>query len=259
MPVAGVTSILVPGSLTATIDDDRLATHAVGTVGRAAAIFGVDEVVVYEDPERRGSRRVSQILDYQATAPYLRRRLFPISEDLEHVGVLPPLNLDTHLVDTFVEQGQVRMGAMAGKRVDIGLEGLAELDAEEPPEPGQQFPVTITATRADRVLVEPADPDEYTTYEVTRTPDLSTAIEGRGPILGTSRRGDGFEPDEHLPDDEEVTLVFGTPDRGIQEVLDTPPNFPLVNTIPDQKTRSVRAEEALQASLAVVNDHTTRV
>jgi len=40
--MAGVTSILVPGSLTATIDDDRLATHAVGTVGRAAAIFGVD-------------------------------------------------------------------------------------------------------------------------------------------------------------------------------------------------------------------------
>jgi predicted SPOUT superfamily RNA methylase MTH1 len=77
--------------------------------------------------------------------------------------------------------------------------------------------------------------------------------------LGTSRRGEGFEPDEHLPDDGDVTLVFGTPDRGIQEVLDTAPNVPLVNTIPDQKTRSVRVEEALQASLAVVNDHTTRV
>lgn len=258
--MAGVKSVLVPGSLTATIDDPRLATYAIGTVGRAAAIFGVDEVVVYEDPEHRGSRRVSQILDYQSTAPYLRKRLFPISEDLEHVGVLPPLNLTTYLTPTYVEEGQVRMGAMAGKRVDIGLEELAELavDDDERPEPGQQFPVEVTATRADRVLVRPCDPEEYTSFEVNRTPDLLTAIEGRGPILGTSRRGEAFDPDEHLGE-EPVTLVFGTPDRGVQEVLDQEPNFPLVNTIPDQQTRSVRVEEALQASLAVVNDHRTRV
>lgn len=258
--MSGVKAVLVPGSLAATIDDPRLETYAIGTVGRAAAIFGVDEVVVYEDDEHRGSRRVSKVLDYQATAPYLRKRLFPISEELEHVGVLPPLNLDTHLVPTYVEEGQVRMGAMAGKRVDIGLDELAELDLEDadPPEPGRQIPVEVTATRADRVLVRPCEPEGYTSFAVHRTPDLLTAIEGRGPILGTSRRGEAFDPDEHLPE-EAITLAFGTPERGIQEVLETPPNFPLVNTIPDQRTRSVRVEEALYASLAVVNDHRARV
>lgn len=253
--MADVRAVLVPSSLTLTIDDPRLATYAIGTVGRAAAIFGVDEVVVYEDPEHRGGRRVARVLEYQATAPYLRKRLFPISEELEHVGVLPPLNVDTHLVETFVEEGQVRMGAMAGKRVDIGLEELAELDPEtdEQPEPGRQFPVEITATRADRVLVRPCDPDAFTSFEVHRTPDLETAIEGRAPVLGTSREGEAFDAEEHLSQ-APSTLAFGTPERGLQDVLEEDPSFPLVNTIPDQHTRSVRVEEALLASLAVLND-----
>jgi len=252
--MTGVRSVLVPSSLTLTIDDARLATYAIGTVGRAAAIFGVDEVVVYEDPEHRGGRRVARVLEYQATAPYLRKRLFPISEELEHVGVLPPLNLDTHLVPTYVEEGQVRMAAMAGKRVDIGLDELAELDAEgdEMPEPGSQFPVEIEATQADRVLVEPCDPEDDTSFEVTRTPDLETALERRGPIVGTSREGDVFDADEHVPE-EPFALAFGTPERGLKAVLGETPGFPLVNTIPGQHTRSVRVEEALVASLAVLN------
>jgi predicted SPOUT superfamily RNA methylase MTH1 len=250
--MTGVKSVLVPSSLTSTIDDDRLATYVIGTVGRAAAIFGVDEIVVYEDPQHGGGRRVTRVLEYQATAPYLRKRLFPISEELEHVGVLPPLNLDTHLAPTYVEEGQVRMAAMAGKRVDIGLDELAELDTEgdEQPEPGRQFPVEITATQADRVLVRPCDPHAYASFEVNRTPDLETAIEGRGPIIGTSREGEVFDADEHVPE-EDCTLVFGTPERGLKAILRQQPNFPLVNTIPDQQTRSVRVEEALMASLSV--------
>lgn len=256
-----VRSILVPGSLTTTLDDPRLKTYAIGTVGRAAAIFGVEEIVVYEDPQDRGGRQVTRVLEYQSTAPYLRKRLFPISEELEHVGILPPLNLSLHLAPSYVEEGQVRMGAMAGKRVDVGLDELAELDLDEganPPDPGEQFPVEVTATQADRVLVRPCEPDEYTSFTVERAPDLPTALEDRSPLLGTSREGAALEPEDHLARGP-CTLVFGTPDRGIRNVLGKEPGFPLVNTIPGQRTRSVRVEEALVASLAVLNDHATRL
>lgn len=254
--MTGVARIVVPSSVGMTIDNPRLETFAIGTIGRAAAIFGVDEIVVYEDEAERAGRRVSRILDYQATAPYLRKRLFPISEELEHVGVLPPLNLPLHLVPSFVEEDQLRMGAMTGKRVDIGLEEQAELDlegGEDPPEPGQQFPVKVTAARSDRVQVRPVDPDEYASFSVRRTPNLSTALEGGSPLLGTSREGEPFDEEDHLFD-EDCTLVFGTPERGIREILDREVKFPLVNTIPDQHTRSVRVEEALMASLAIIND-----
>ncbi len=258
--MSGVRSVLLPGSLTMTLEDPRLSTYAIGTVGRALAIFGVEQVVVYEDPHEKGARLVSRILDYQSTAPYLRKRLFPISEELGNVGVLSPLNIPTHIVPAYVEEGQTRMAAMAGKRVDIGLEDLAELDlpeGEERPEPGKQFPVEVTATRSDRVLVRPTQPETYTGFSVHRTPDLATALKGRSPIVATSREGEAFDPDEHVPE-EELALVFGTPERGFQDLIDQDPWFPVVNTIPNQRTRSVRVEEALTASLALFNQAVSR-
>lgn len=249
-----VETLIVPGSLTLETPDPKVATYKIGLVGRAAAIFGVDEVVVYEDPAHKQGRQVSRVLEYQATAPYLRKKLFPLSDDLRHVGVLPPLNLPGHLVPAWVDTGQVRMGTMAGKRVDVGLEELADLDLEEdhkPPEPGEQFPVKVTAARADRVLVTPyaPDPDEFLGYTVHRAPSLSTAVQQAGPVLGTSREGEPLDP-SHVTDG--LALVFGTPEKGLEALLGEP-SFPLVNTIPGQHTRSVRVEEAVLVSLGRLN------
>lgn len=249
-----VSTLVVPGSLTLESPDPKVATYKIGLVGRAAAIFGVDEVVVYEDRDHQKGRQVARVLSYQATAPYLRKQLFPISDDLAHVGVLPPLNLPAHTVPSWVDTGQVRFGTMAGKRVDVGLDQLAELELEEgqePPEPGEQFPVEVTAARADRVLVTPyaPDDDEFLGYQVRRAPNLRTALKGVGPVLGTSREGRPLEPDDVQ---EDLALVFGTPAKGLTELLDEP-SFPLVNTIPGQKTRSIRVEEAVLATLGRLN------
>jgi predicted SPOUT superfamily RNA methylase MTH1 len=244
-----VSALVVPGSLTLESPNPQVATHEIGQVGRAAAIYGVDEVVVYEEPEHREGRQVARVLEYQATAPYLRQHLFPISDDLAHVGVLPPLNLPAHLVPSWVEPGQVRMGAMAGKRVEIGLEEQAELELEdrEQPEPGEQFPVEVTAARHDKVRVRPHEPDEdeFLSFEVRRAPSLSTALDPLDAVLGTSREG---EPARAEHAQARPALAFGTPEQGLPELSDDPP--PLVNTIPDQQARSVRVEEAVLASLA---------
>lgn len=252
--MTSVRSLVVPGSLTQNSPDPKVATYQVGLVGRAAAIFGVDEIVVYEDPAHQHGRQVSRILQYQSTAPYLRKQLFPLSDDLRHVGVLPPLNLPAHVVPSWVDVGQVRFGTLAGKRVNIGLEEPADLELEEgqePPEPGTQFPVEVTAARADRVLVTPYEPgpDEFLGYTVRRTPNLHTALNGVTPVLGTSREG---EPLTRAHLEADLALVFGTPEKGLLEILDEP-EFPLVNTIPGQHTRSVRVEEAILATLGQVN------
>ena len=56
-----------------------------------------------------------------------------------------------------------------------------------------------------------------------------------------------------------VLVAFGAPTRGLQEIvaqenlrLDEVADF-TVNTIPDQGTETVRTEEALYASLALLN------
>lgn len=254
--MAGVRSLVVPGSLTAESHDPKVATYKIGLVGRAAAVFGIDEVVVYEDPAHPDARTVGKVLAYQATAPYLRKRLFPISEELTHVGVLPPLNLPLHLVPPEVEPGQLRFGALVGDRVDIGLQHAAELKLEsedERPEPGNQFPVRVLQVRGDHAVVTPHTPapDEFLSYTVSRAPSLRTALRGREPILGTSRHGEPFAKDHLQP--EGVALVFGSPEESIVEILGEPPPFPQVNTIPDQGTRTVRVEEAVLASLGLIH------
>jgi predicted SPOUT superfamily RNA methylase MTH1 len=86
---------------------------------------------------------------------------------------------------------------------------------------------------------------------VDRAPSLGTALKGREPILGTSRTGEHLAK-EHL-EPGGVTLVFGSPDQGIEEILGQPPMFPQVNTIPDQGTATVRVEEAVLSSLALIH------
>ncbi|MDX1612075.1 MAG: putative RNA uridine N3 methyltransferase, partial [Candidatus Thermoplasmatota archaeon] len=235
--MAGVRSLIVPGSLTAESADPRIATYKVGMVGRAAAIFSVDEIIVYEDPAHKDARTVKRILQYQGTAPYLRKRLFPISEELTHVGVLPPLNLPLHLVDRRPEVGDVRFGAMVGNQVDIGLPRMADLKVaheDDVPEPGDQFPVKVEAVRGANIVVSPyiAEPDEYLGYVVNRAPSIRTALRDQQPILGTSRDGEPFSKDHLQP--EGVALLFGSTEESIEELLGEEPRFPRVNTIPDQ-------------------------
>lgn len=248
-----VDALVIPGSLTLESPNPKVATYKIGLVGRAAAIYGIDEIVVYEDPQHQQGRQVARVLEYQATAPYLRKHLFPISDDLAHVGVLPPLNLPAHKVPSWVEANQVRFGAMAGKRVEIGLDEKADLDLgpdQDPPQPGGQFPVKVTAARSDRVLVEPYAPaeDEFYSFRVRRAPSLSTALRDLDPVMGTSRTGEPLEA-SHL--EEGLALVFGTPEKGLPELTEEPPA--LVNTIPDQRTESVRVEEAVFATLGHVS------
>jgi predicted SPOUT superfamily RNA methylase MTH1 len=47
----------------------------------------------------RGSPKIKlikTIFDYINTAPYLRRRLYPVVPELRFAGLLPPLNIPSH-------------------------------------------------------------------------------------------------------------------------------------------------------------------
>jgi predicted SPOUT superfamily RNA methylase MTH1 len=74
------------------------ATLAAGLVARAAAVFRVDELVVYDDgycsPE--AVPFVASILRYLETPQYLRKHLVPTSSNLKRVGLLPPLDAPHH-------------------------------------------------------------------------------------------------------------------------------------------------------------------
>jgi predicted SPOUT superfamily RNA methylase MTH1 len=128
-------SIAVPGSVVSNAQTRELQTQLAGQIARAAVVFRVDEVVVFDDGlgstlktlsnYKRGPRRnegeeqtseqsqdkkldhqqpstdphafLARILQYCECPQYLRRKFFPMHPDLQFAGLLPPLDAPHHL------------------------------------------------------------------------------------------------------------------------------------------------------------------
>ena len=96
-------AILIPSSLTMESRDTRVNTLKVGQIARAAAVFRMNHIVIYRDPEHNDSRFISMVLRYMETPQDLRKRLIPRREELCHVGTLPPLRTAHHPINSKAE------------------------------------------------------------------------------------------------------------------------------------------------------------
>lgn len=109
-------SIAVPGSILENAQSAELRTYLAGQIARAACVFCVDEVVVYDDiGDKLGTKKskleetdgvkiarkscvqLARILQYLECPQYLRKHFFPIHKDLEFAGLLNPLDAPHHL------------------------------------------------------------------------------------------------------------------------------------------------------------------
>lgn len=109
-------SIALPGSILSNAQSPELRTYLAGQISRAAAIFRVDEVVVFGERDaaaasvgpaggrRRSSMPVPEaedllalLLTYLETPQYLRKHLFPLNPALRLAGLLNPLAATHHL------------------------------------------------------------------------------------------------------------------------------------------------------------------
>ena len=278
--------ILVPSSLVREAEDKREATRKLGTVARAAAVFGASRLVVF--PDREGERRfggefVETVLSYAATPPELRKGLWGQRDALQYVGVLPPLRLPS-------EAGSDPNGSESSTQgivTEVGPEGRVRVNCELQHPISLLVPSGMEVEEGERVTIR-IDSREPVRARITGKPevgfqvvstDLSEALAcGSKPRIATSRHGrpttisrlatlapklqDGF------------TVAFGSPGRGLPEILGISPDeippeadsgadravdgtvepgrgFDLwSNTIPRQASEVVRTEEALFATLA---------
>jgi predicted SPOUT superfamily RNA methylase MTH1 len=252
-------ALVIPASVTEEAASDALAAYKVGTLGRAAAVFGVPEVRVYEDPasDARDGRLVATLLSYQSTAPYLRKRLFPMRDELRHAGVLPPLNTPTHAVEPRAREGQVRQAVVrADGRVDVGLDEPARFRGQAPE--GETIRVEVVGAGGGRVHVREAD-GPAGAFDVRRARSLPEALTGLDPAVGTSVDGDpASELTEGVPIPD-GGVAFGPPGRGLERILDEEGEDGgeafdvVVNTVPGQGTETVRTEEAVWVTLGLAN------
>lgn len=145
-------SIAVPSSILSNAQSPELRMYLAGQVARAAAIYRVDEVIVFTEHASAHNPRstakppdltrfLSAVLSYLDTPQYLRKHLFPMSADLRLVGLLNPLALPSHVPRS--EHPAMRQGVFVSPRgdadrrstryVDVGLDRLVEVNVAVPP------------------------------------------------------------------------------------------------------------------------------
>jgi len=274
-------AIAVPASMISDTPHLREKTAKIGVVGRAAAIFQVNEIIVYADSPRVNQKAdlglIVTLLNYMETPQYLRKRLFEIEPDLQCAGILPPLRTPHHpLLGKFkdLRVGDYREGvtvskAKDGTLVDIGSERPVLLKDTQLPL-NRRVTIKITKLAGGQIEVEQIDRSDvpmYWGYTVTteRRP-LSKILEAGNfdLTIGTSRFAPRFQDikeklGERWKKAGNILILFGAPTRGLHEIaeeegknFDTMVDF-VINTVPDQGTETVRTEEALLATLAIFN------
>ena len=273
-------SIAIPASVISDTPHLREKTSKIGLVGRAAAIFRVDEIIIYPDNPKVNQTAdmdlIATLLAYMETPQYLRKRFFKLRPELQYAGILPPLRTPHHPLNRRMKNlkvGEYREGATLsrtkeGTLIDIGVEQPA-LIVNSQLLIGKRVTVKITKVEK-RVEVEVANRDEipiYWGYRVAAEKNSFGKIvksKGFDLTVATSKYGVPF-PDvaekiaQKWKKANTILVAFGAPTQGLYEIvkneglnLDDVVDF-VVNTISMQGTETVRTEEALFASLAILN------
>ncbi len=273
-------AIAIPASMISDTPHLREKTAKIGMVGRAAAIFQINEVIVYADSPKINQKNdldlIVTLLKYMETPQYLRKRLFELKPELQCAGILPPLRTPHHpLHGNFkdLKVGDFRDGvtvskAKEGTLVDIGSERPVLLKGIQL---SMNKRITIKITKlAKEVEIEQIEVEEIPVYwgytvSAERRP-LSKFLESKNfdLTIGTSKFAARFgdvskELDDRWKKASNILILFGAPTKGLHEIveeenkkLDDVVDF-VINTIPNQGTETVRTEEALLSTLAILN------
>ncbi len=248
-------SIAIPSSTLINETDEKIKTYKIGLIGRAAAIFRIDEIFIYRDPKLDESKFISDILRYMETPQYLRKDLIPIKSSLKFAGVLPPLQIPSHK-PKHVKIGEIREGLVKKIKpngtalVDIGLDTYAILKSTP-----RKKRITVKVISKEPLIVSEAKPNDYWGYKVKIT-ELSKIVNKNTAII-TSRKCKYPDIEELKKYSNDFILIFGSPEEGVFEIAKRIgvkiKNKPCWNLIPDQGVKTVRLEEAIFSSLAILN------
>ncbi|XP_053981954.1 putative methyltransferase C9orf114 homolog [Hylaeus anthracinus] len=256
-------SIAVPGSILDNAQSQELRTYLAGQIARAACIYQIDEIVVFDDKgeitetekkkvrkdEAFGERRVAclqlaRILQYLECPQYLRKYFFPIHKDLQYAGVLNPLDAPHHLrqqdVSLYREGVITNKPVKAGKGsyVNVGL--LNDVKVDKVLTTGLRVTVKIPQDQLNpkklRGFIVPPDIPKLETgtywgYTVRLANNLTEALtqcpykNGYDLMIGTSDKGTSVDDIEPRSMEYHHTLVVFGGLCGLEAAVDVDPNL----------------------------------
>lgn len=242
-------SIAVPASLLNNAISAEMRTYIAGQIGRAAGVFCVDEIVIYNDGEcgstvekpyqgpevspKKNMLLMARILQYLECPQYLRKYFFPVHDDLKFVGLLNPLDAPHHLrkeeVSVYREGVVLKKEGVAKRKksfVNVGLASNALLF--QVAEPLQRVTVKFRCVEKQNCILT-GDPvpshtprteaGKYWGYDLRLAPSFN-AVFGQSPYddgydltIGVGDNGQSCDAVQ-MPSFQHAIIVFG----GIQSV-----------------------------------------
>jgi len=285
-------SALVPSSLAREAEDKREATRKLGYVARAAAVFRLDRLVVFPDPSGEAGRFddgfVATVLAYAATPPYLRKEAWGVRDELEYVGVLPPLRVAPRTGSGSDGSGSLRQGIVT----EVGPDGRVRVNCGTQHPVSLPVPPSMAVREGERVTIRVSSQRPLRAKLVDEPPpgfvvergglDAQLRRSDAGLCVAASRYGTPLTVSRldstvgSIDAAGGFTVAFGSPERGLPEILDVEAEavggtdataavagensdthepdgarFDLwLNTVPKQGSEVVRTEEAMFATLA---------
>jgi len=235
----------------------------------------VEEVIIYRDRATaeidREANLIEKMLTYIETPQYLRRLLFKMDPDLQYAGTLPPLRTPNHPDKQNPSPGLVREGVVVqsgpSSMIEAGFRSLVGVKSKLPNSKRVTIRLTRDSSELEGEIVDPSGLTIYWGFRVARgNVSLSEIVRSRKFDLTISTSRKGTDVREITPNltkrwksASRPLIVLGSPNHGVPEILarsgmnvSDAMDFN-VNTIPDQGVETVRTEEALWSSLAVLN------
>jgi predicted SPOUT superfamily RNA methylase MTH1 len=237
----------------------------------------VRRIYIYHDKtsqmKKEETHLIKTILRYLDTPQYLRKTLYSRMSQLEYAGLLHPIKAPHHKerVDIKkIKSGDIRVGVIENVSGRLFVE--AGLDALIPYKglgyTGKKINIKFVSPYPNLTAEDAREEDItncYWGYDVKEVHSLCELFKSsqNKELLITSRSGAFFKNKEdkllqHLKSNNNLLVIFGSPKKGVEEILNSEDmnineyEF-VVNMFPFQGTESVRLEEAILGTLAILN------
>ena len=270
-------SVAIPDSCLSDEQTKRDKSIKIWQFARACSIFKVTRIYIYHDKtshmKKEEAHLIKTILRYLDTPQYLRKTLYSRMSQLEYAGLLHPIKAPHHKerVDIKkIKSGDIRVGVIENVNGRLFVE--AGLDALIPYKglgyTGKKINIKFVSPYPNLTAQDAREEDIRSSYwgykvkEVHSLCELFKSLQNKE-ILITSREGAFFRNKEdkllqRLKSNNNLLVIFGSPKKGVEEILNSEGmnineyEF-VVNMFPFQGTETVRLEEAILGTLAILN------
>ncbi|RLF64917.1 MAG: hypothetical protein DRN30_04885, partial [Thermoplasmata archaeon] len=189
--------VALPSTFTSVEKNRMLRAYLIGQLARFLGMFRVTHVFVYydEDPyfDSHGlGRYIVKTLKYAVTPPWLKKLVFPLEETDRYFGVIPPLQIESH-----ISPGKTEWGAVTHERILVSKHVNKKISVNKLVRLGYGKRLPQLVAIRDGKLVSPDDlnREEYIgfwpVYYNKPLSSLLTLLRKRYDpyIIGTSRKG----------------------------------------------------------------------